>query len=141
MALRAGQGLSAFVLARALPPLRVRFQQLVRGLRNDADRRYALAEINDLLEGLSSSEFVDTVCDTDLRGLSDLVANYLAAMVEHAASRKGVAAPQWTQEPAALEEPYFATDLKSLRLGLLLSSPVAFKRRNIFIDATVGDRV
>ncbi len=28
-----------------------------------------------------------------------------------------------------------------LRTYLLRSSPVAFKRRNLFVDATVGDRV
>jgi len=37
--------------------------------------------------------------------------------------------------------PWFAVPFPSLRPYLLRVSPVAFKRRNIFIDSTVGDRV
>jgi hypothetical protein len=40
-----------------------------------------------------------------------------------------------------LDEPHFATPLRGLRLHLLRASPVAFKRRNIFVDSSVGDRV
>jgi hypothetical protein len=35
----------------------------------------------------------------------------------------------------------FGTPIESLRLHLLTASPPAFRRRRIFIDATVGDRV
>jgi hypothetical protein len=45
------------------------------------------------------------------------------------------------REVAPLEEPHFGAPLQSLRLHLLAASPVAFKRRNIFVDAAVGDRV
>jgi hypothetical protein len=40
-----------------------------------------------------------------------------------------------------LAEPYFATSLKSLREHLLVAAPIPFKRRNIFVDASVGARV
>jgi hypothetical protein len=40
-----------------------------------------------------------------------------------------------------LPQPVFGSELKALRLHLLTNSPPAFRRRNIFIDATLGDRV
>jgi hypothetical protein len=45
------------------------------------------------------------------------------------------------REVPPLEEPHFATTLEGLRLHLLQVSPVPFKRRNIFIDSSLGDRV
>jgi hypothetical protein len=40
-----------------------------------------------------------------------------------------------------LERPWFASSLKSLRLHLLTASPPPFRRRNLFVDSTIGDRV
>jgi hypothetical protein len=40
-----------------------------------------------------------------------------------------------------LTEPYFPTPLKSLREHLLIAAPIPFKRRNIFVDASIGQRV
>jgi hypothetical protein len=68
-------------------------------------------------------------------------AAYVAAMVEHAASRKRVPSPAWTADSAALQRPWFATQLRSLRLHLLTHSPLPFRRRNLFIDSSLGDRV
>lgn len=143
LARRAGQDLSSYVLSRALPPGKLRFDELLRELRtaDEPDRRYVLAELNDFLSGLAPAQLRDAVEKADIRGLSDLMQNYVAAMVEQAACQKGVEPPSWTRDPPALDEPYFATSLRSLRSHLLRVSPVAFKRRNIFIDATVGDRV
>ena len=62
-------------------------------------------------------------------------------MVELASQQKGVTPPAWTSEVEPLPEPWFATDLPGLRLHLLRSAPVAFKRRNLFVDASIGDRV
>ena len=142
MAEQAGQDISTFVLSRALPPAKLRFQELVRALRDDGkDRSYWIAELNDLLTGLTAHALPDCVAEADLRTHSPFVANYIAAMVEQAAERKGCRAPSWTQYVDALEEPWFAADLKSLRPWLLASSPVPFKRRNLFVDAGIGDRV
>lgn len=141
----AGQSVSAYVLSRALPSAGLRFAELVRALGEEgADprrRRFALAELNDLLTGLASMELQEAVRGADLRGLSPYLRNYVAAMVELASKRSGVAPPSWTREVPPLEDPVFAADLPGLRLHLLRSTPVAFKRRNIFIDATIGDRV
>lgn len=63
-------------------------------------------------------------------------------MVELAAHRRDVPPPAWVRDIKPLErEPHFATSLPGLRLHLLRTSPVPFKRRNIFIDSSIGDRV
>jgi hypothetical protein len=62
-------------------------------------------------------------------------------MVEQAAALGGVKGPDWVVEIPPLESPYFATDFRSLRPHLLRESPIPFKRRNLFVDSSVGDRV
>jgi hypothetical protein len=70
------------------------------------------------------------------------LANYVAAMVEQAIHRKGgVRPPRWTSTVPPLSQPVFAAPWMSLRAHLLLESPVPFRRRNIFIDSSIGDRV
>ena len=73
--------------------------------------------------------------------LSPYIQNYVAAMVETICVRKHIALPEWLQKIEPLDQPVFASDLISLRLYLLTHAPLAFRRRNIFIDATIGDRV
>jgi hypothetical protein len=141
LARAAGQSVSTYILARALPPGRNRFTGLIGALRDDANRRLALAELNDFLSSLAPAEFADVTDPADLSGLSPLVQNYVAAMVEQAAYTKEISAPVWTRDIAPLDEPYFATPLKHLRPYLLRATPVAFKRRNIFTDASIGSRV
>jgi uncharacterized protein (DUF1778 family) len=141
LARAAGQDLSSYVLSRALPANRLRFEEILRALAEQEDHRYALAELNDLLTALAPVEISDAVADSDLTGLSPLLSNYVAAMVEQASHLKGVPPPTWAKRVQPLDEPYFAAPLKSLRLHLLASSPVPFKRRNIFVDAALGARV
>jgi uncharacterized protein (DUF1778 family) len=141
LAEQAGQDVSSYVLARVLPPDRARFQAILDALRDGVDRRYSLAELNDLLSDLTALELPAVSAEADLSALGALDRNYVAAMVEHASSLKGVDPPGWAACVEPLAEPYFATTLRSLREHLLRSSPVAFKRRNIFIDASIGDRV
>jgi len=62
-------------------------------------------------------------------------------MVEQATCRKGVRPPSWVNDVPPLESPLFASDLESLRAHLLRVSPIPFRRRNLFVDAAVGDRV
>lgn len=141
LARRAGQGVSAYVLSRALPSARVRFEELSEALAEPRNRRYVLAELNDLLTGLAPAELREAVAEARLDELSPYLQNYVAAMVEVASQRVGVAPPAWIRDVLPLEEPAFATDLPGLKLHLLRSSPVAFKRRNLFVDASIGDRV
>lgn len=141
LARAAGQDVSAYVLARALPSPDDRLAEVVNAARDDATRRFALAELNDALSALTPAAFGDAVARIDVGGLTPAMQNYVAAMVEQAARAKRLAAPDWAAEVEPLPEPYFATPLKSVRTHLLRATPVAFKRRNIFTDATIGDRV
>lgn len=141
LARRAGQDLSSYCRGRTLPGRQAIFDQILCLLRKEEDWRFALAELNDFLSRLAPMQMEEAVQYADLRGLSPLAQNYVAAMVEQAAHQKGVEAPAWTNDVPPLEEPFFGTPFRSLRPYLLKAAPVAFKRRNIFVDAGVGDRV
>lgn len=138
---KAGVSLSGYLLLRALPREEERFSELLHDLTDEEDRSYALAELNDLLTALLPAQFLDTVRHARLDGLSPVVCNYVAALVEQAAGLKGVAPPAWTSRVTPLPRPYFAAPLKSLRLHLLIAAPVPFKRRNLFVDSGIGKRV
>jgi uncharacterized protein (DUF1778 family) len=137
----AGMSVSAWVLLRLLPPK----QQILRGLLVDLSRAeqptLELAALSDFLATLDGDEMSRVLVEPPGVSLPPLLANQVAAMVEHAAYRKGAPVPQWVHDVAPLQEPYFASTLGSLRLHLLTRSPPAFRRRNMFVDATVGDRV
>jgi hypothetical protein len=61
---------------------------------------------------------------------------YLAALAEHLALESRLPTPQWTEQPDRfLTEPFFAGGLESLKAILLVESPLAFRRRLIFISA------
>ena len=137
----AGEDLSAYVLSRALPPARRRVEELLEQLGRTSDHRYELAELNDLLTSMASTEFHDAVAHAVPDHLPQLLQNYLAAMVEQAANLKGTLPPAWAARVPPLDVPYFAAPLVSLRPYLLRVSPVPFRRRNIFIDAALGSRV
>jgi len=67
--------------------------------------------------------------------------NYVTAMVELAAHRAGIAPPLWTADVEPLSRPVFIDPSINLRAHLLTASPPPFRRRNIFIDSSLGDRV
>ena len=138
---RAGQDMSSYVLSRALPDAQIRFAQLLDALRNEDQPSLVLAELNDLLSGLTAGELCSAVEHADLTGLTPYLQNYVTAMVEMAAHQRDIPPPVWVRDVEPLETPHFVTPLAGLRLHLLLRSPVPFKRRNIFIDSTLGDRV
>jgi hypothetical protein len=119
----------------------MKFQALVRNLSVAEVPQFALAELNDFLAQVGDREFLTAVASLPEAELSQFQISYLAAMVEYAAYSRGLSCPQWTAGIAGLETPYFASSLRSLRLHLLVSSPPPFRRRNIFIDSTVGQRV
>ncbi len=137
----AGLEVSAYVILKALPPVRERMERIVKALSRDGRDRHALADLNDLLGRLTRAEFVDAVTNVDVNALSPFLGNYVAAMVELTASRKGVPPPRWARHIKPLAEPHFEGGLDRLRPYLIRVSPVAFRRRNIFVDATIGDRV
>ncbi len=138
---RAGMDMSAYVLGRVLAASSAHFAECVTACVGSAMPSYALAELNSFLSGLTSQEFRDAVAQPPPAKLTPFVANYVAAMVEFGCARFGIAEPAWTREIPPLLEPVFGTALQSLRLHLLMHSPAPYRARNIFIDATLGDRV
>jgi len=80
---------------------------------DSAGARPALAKLNSWLASLGSGELPDAVATP----------------------------PAWTRAIAPLTDPMFGSALSSLRLYLLTHSPAPFRRRNIFIDSSVGSRV
>jgi hypothetical protein len=141
---RAGLGMSAYVLARLLPVPALRFQEFTREIAaadpDSPDARFALAELNAWFASLGSGELHEAVSAPPPR-LTPYLANYVAAMVERVCARHDVAPPAWARATAPLAEPVFGSALMSLRLYLLTHSPAPFRRRNIYIDASVGSRV
>lgn len=141
LAAAAGMDLSSYLLARALPDEAARFAVLTEGLRTAEAPAFVFAELHDLLSRCAAVDFPVLVETPPPAGLDAWRANYLAAMVETAAQRVGSTPPAWVGAIAPLASPWFATSLRSLRPYLLRVSPPAFKRRNLFIDTTLGGRV
>jgi hypothetical protein len=138
---RAGMDMSAYVLSCVLSVPAAEVRDCVLKCAAAASPRFALAELNSLLASLTAGELRDAIAAPLPPGLSAFLCNYIAAMVESACAQRAVAVPAWTRSIAPLAEPAFGSDLQSLRLYLLTRSPPAFRCRNIFIDATVGDQV
>jgi hypothetical protein len=138
---QAGLDMSAYVLGRVLPPSAVQFARLVAATEEPQPASYGLAELNSFLKGLTVAELHEAVAAAPEMRLAPYVANYIAAMVEYACQKRGLPVPAWVGTVEPLSEPVFATALQSLRLHLLTHSPPPFRRRNIFIDSSLGDRV
>lgn len=142
----AGLEVSSYVLAKLLPANDGRAATILRALADDEDRSFALAALNDLLFKCPPIAFADAVSATvfttvAMNKLTPFLQNYVAAMIEQAAYQKRVVPPSWLRDIAPLRLPYFASSLRSLRQYLIAASPVPFKRRNLFVDAAIGDRV
>jgi uncharacterized protein (DUF1778 family) len=138
---RVGMDMSAYVLGRLLPAAALRFHELTAACAEETGARFALAELNSLLSGLDAGELQDAVASPPQPGLPAIQANYVAAMVEYACAQRGIAPPRWVLAIAPLASPFFGSELRSLRLHLLTHSPPPFRRRNIFIDASIGGQV
>ena len=136
----AGLDLSSFVLEKAAPEASARFATLVRLLAERPRDPYVLAELGDLLESLGATTFATAVEFLSRSKLDDVSANLLSAMVETRAAKLGIHPPDWVGELEPLRTPWFPTELLSVRLHLLCNSPAAFRRRNLFVDSTLGDR-
>ena len=99
---------------------------------------YPLADLNDLLTEAPAEE-IGTLPRPSLTDPYRL--NYVTAMVELAAHRAGIVPPLWTAGVEPLPAPVFIDSSIALRAHLLTASPPPFRRRNIFIDSSLGDRV
>jgi hypothetical protein len=138
---RAGMDMSAYVLGRVLSAPAAEFRERIQACRGSAAPTFALAELNSLLSSLTPVELADAIAAPPMVTLKPFVANYIAAMIESACEKGGIPMPGWTRAIEPLSEPAFGSALQSLRLYLLTHSPASFRRRNIFIDSSLGDQV
>jgi len=137
----AGMGMSEWVLSKVLPQAQAEFQEIVQRLRAATRPSFVFAELNDFLTLRTREELVSALAVAPTTKLSPYLSNYVAAMVELSAHKRGFPIPQWIHDVPALDSPSFGVEYTSLRLHLLLESPPPFRRRNIFIDASIGERV
>lgn len=140
-AARDNMSVSEWVLNKLLNRHDSHFQELIEQLARHSDTKFILAEMNDFLTALDSNTFRIAVEATHVSELPSWLANYVAAMVELAAHQKRVNPPTWCHAIPPLDTPYFGSDLKNIRLYLLTHSPPPFRRRNLFIDTSIGGRV
>jgi hypothetical protein len=138
---RAGMDMSSYVLERVLSLPARRFRDLVEACAGPGPTSFPLAELNSLLSGFTAAELREAIAAAPAVTLTPFLANYIAAMVEYACERRALALPAWTRAISPLSDPAFGTALQALRLHLLSHSPPPFRRRNIFIDATLGNRI
>ena len=138
---QAGMDMSAYMLSRVLPAPASAFQEAVTALSGVAEPSFALAALNALLSGFTAEELRQAVAAAPHAQCSPFLANDVAAMTETACAVRSVPVPAWVQSTEALTEPVFGSTLPLLRLSLLTRSPAPFRRRNIFIDSSVGAQV
>jgi hypothetical protein len=137
---RAGMDMSSYVLSRLISVPAGDFQKCIAAAAG-GKLSSGLAELNSLLTRLSSFELELAVANAPAVVVSPFLANYVAAMVELACARREIAVPRWTVTVQPLDDPWFANTSTALRHYLLTSSPAPFRRRNIFIDSSLGSRV
>ena len=137
---RAGLGVSAYVLGKALPAQAAQWEARLNELARSGGDRIALAGLSAWLGGLGAGELAAAVAMRP-PALSEFHANYVAAMIEQLCDAAGIDAPSWTRDVEPLKHPVFGTELASLRLHLLANSPAPFRRRNLFIDTAAGGHV
>ena len=137
----AGMDMSAWIMTQLFPPSQKRFLALINNLKTTNDKKLVLAKLNDLLHKLGKNELACATKTAAKDSLGSYLDNYIAAMVEQALVQKGLPIPNWLSDIPILKEPVFGSDLLSLRLYLLSHSPPAFRKRNIFIDSSIGNRI
>ena len=139
---QAGEDVSQWVLRHLLPECADELQGMIDTLGQSPKlRSQVLAELHDYLVSFDSTQLGRAFRSLDLSGLAPFESNYVAAMIEIACGTRNIATPTWLRDIAPLPDPWFATSLKSLRLHLLTASPPPFRRRNLYIDSTLGARV
>ncbi|QXX76377.1 hypothetical protein MHY1_03217 [Methylovirgula sp. HY1] len=80
--------------------------------------------------------FRQGMIDPEPRFCSDAkIDAYLGAVGEHLARRWNLKIPKWTSDPKRfLHKPLFAGNIESLKALLLAQSPLAFRKRMIFVE-------
>jgi len=119
-----------------------------RGFRRPASLAEVAALTNetpDAFDGLIS-EFLDefylrpdarqSMIMDEPSSLGQFRDTWLAAVAEHLARRWNLEIPAWVDQPHRfLDRAYFAGGLENLKAILLAESPLAFRKRQIFVEA------
>lgn len=139
----AGVDMSAWILQRVLHEQSKIFINILNKFQSEEQsfETFILAELNDFLTKLQVHDFEMALSIKPTSQLTGFQINYVIAMIVHRAKQLNASIPKWINDYPVLTQPYFGSNLKSLRLHLLINSPIAFKQRNIFIDSAIGDRV
>ena len=104
----------------------------------DFDR--AWREFLDWRQSASAEELADALAVEPAR-LDPVKDAWLAALTEHLALSARIDVPEWSEKDARfLKEPFFAGCLELLKATFLVESPLAFRRRLIFISADALSR-
>jgi hypothetical protein len=140
LAAEAGQSVSEYVIAAVLPSAGLEFDLRIHAVRGTGLTPNRLSDLELYLSELSDAEFGAATASSDLTDLSPLLCNYVAAAVEQEAGRRGVDPPAWTGGVEAMADPSFAWRLPSLQPHLMRVSPLAYKRRNVFVASLRDQR-
>ncbi len=132
---------TSWVKSRLFHSKQQQFQIILSEIESAEQPREAWAELHDFLTQLSKNEFLSALFDLPRSFQNTFKGNYIAAMIETTAQHKNFSFPAWTKHYMGLETPYFGSTMDSLRLHLLVSSPAPFRKRNIFIDTSIGGRI
>ncbi|MBI2027672.1 MAG: hypothetical protein HYS98_07735 [Deltaproteobacteria bacterium] len=137
-----GKSISEWIRNRLIPEKVLIFHAIIQQLSHarEEEKKFIYANMHDFLRDLKKGELEDVLCAPAEMRLDSITLNLIAAMVETRAKQLKVRVPSWICEIKPLARPYFVTPLESLRLHLLKNAPIEFKARNLFVDATLGER-
>jgi uncharacterized protein (DUF1778 family) len=141
---RAGLDMSQWILSKIFSQPKARLLDILtqlKSVQHNKERSYVLNDFNAFLSSLDAQSLHDACGEDHKIKLDDLMANYVAAMIERAYFVKNLPSPKWLAEFDGVAEPFFASSIQAVRMHLLISSPPSFRRRNLFVDSSIGDLV
>ncbi|HSU05598.1 MAG TPA: hypothetical protein VLI93_08495 [Acetobacteraceae bacterium] len=104
-----------------------------RAVRGEQEFDPAMREFLDSFYGNPDMR-ADAIKDHPLP-MDDLRDAYIAAVAEHLARSFGLPVPEWAETQGLdLKQPFFAGVLESLKAILTVESPMAFRRRMLFVS-------
>jgi hypothetical protein len=131
---------------RAHPPTDERFTQTLAGVakrvRGGEDLRFAVRELLDEFALRGRDELRLQAIAEEPAHVDDHVDAYLGALAEHLARTHRLEIPPWALQPErTLDHMWFPGVARGFRPTALRESPVAFRRRGIFIARGALSRV
>ncbi len=135
-----GPGLASFLPVHARSP--VTLAGTARRIVEGASLREAAADfLDDLRFARDSQDAAERIREEPLP-VDRHTDAYLAALGEHVAAAREIAAPPWTRRSTRfLDHFWWPSSTQALHAQALVESPAAFRRRGIFIGRTTLQRV